>query len=223
MRQWNPKYKLNFGIPKGYDGGGSSGGGIADSVQWDNVLNKPSWVNSSTKPTYTAEEVGALPSTTTIPSKTSQLTNESGYTTSSSFKTINSESIVGSGNIEISGSSESPFMHIVISDYGISDTGEGTIKGWSGLKTILDQCSTIYDIDSYTIDAPSKLLLISYYFYIGVQMNCKVDKDKKNYILSSIIANDNKIYILTINISVQDNTAKYNFVVKSTTIQDINS
>ena len=101
----NPKYKLNFGIPKGYDGaGGSGGGGTADSVQWENVLNKPSWVNSGTKPTYTASEVGALPSDTQIPSKTSQLTNDSGYTTSTSFKTINGERIVGSGNIVIESS-----------------------------------------------------------------------------------------------------------------------
>lgn len=100
----NPKYKLNFGIPKGYDGpGGSGGGGTADSVQWANVLNKPSWVNSSTKPAYTASEVGALPAATVIPSKTSQLTNDSGFTTSASFKTINGESIVGSGNIVIEG------------------------------------------------------------------------------------------------------------------------
>lgn len=77
----NPKYKLNLGIPKGMDGAGGSGGGVADSVQWANVLNKPSWINSSTKPTYTASEVGALPDSTTIPSKTSQLTNDSGYIT----------------------------------------------------------------------------------------------------------------------------------------------
>lgn len=100
----NPKYKLNFGIPKGYDGsGGSGGGGTADSVQWANVLNKPSWVNSSTKPAYTASEVGALPSDTQIPSKTSQLTNDSGFTTSASFKTVNGQSIVGSGDIVIEG------------------------------------------------------------------------------------------------------------------------
>ena len=100
----NPKYRLNFGIPKGYDGsGGSGGGGVADSVQWANVLNKPSWVNSSTKPAYTASEVGALPSDTQIPSKTSQLTNDSGFTTSASFKTVNGQSIVGSGNIVIEG------------------------------------------------------------------------------------------------------------------------
>ena len=100
----NPKYKLNFGIPKGYDGsGGSGGGGTADSVQWANVLNKPSWVNSSTKPSYTAAEVGALPAETTIPSKTSELDNDSKFVKRTELKTINGNSIVGPGNIEISG------------------------------------------------------------------------------------------------------------------------
>ena len=100
----NPKYKLNFGIPKGYDGsGGSGGGGTADSVQWANVLNKPSWVNSSTKPSYTAAEVGALSAETTIPSKTSELDNDSKFVKKTELKTINGNSIVGSGNIEISG------------------------------------------------------------------------------------------------------------------------
>lgn len=100
----NPKYKLNFGIPKGADGSSSGGGGTADSVEWVNVLNKPTWVNSSVKPTYTATEVGAMPATTIIPSKTSQLTNDSGFVGSDGLKTINGQSIVGSGNIEITGS-----------------------------------------------------------------------------------------------------------------------
>lgn len=39
----------------------------------------PSWAKSPTKPTYTAQEVGALPSDTSIPSKTSDLTNDSGF------------------------------------------------------------------------------------------------------------------------------------------------
>lgn len=100
----NPKYKLNFGIPKGYDGsGGSGGGGTADSVQWANVLNKPSWVNSSTKPSYTAAEVGALPAETTIPSKTSELDNDSKFVKRTELKTINGNNIVGSGDIEIGG------------------------------------------------------------------------------------------------------------------------
>lgn len=99
----NPKYKLNFGIPRGADGKGGSGGGTADSVEWKNVLNKPTWVDSSTKPSYTAAEVGALPAETTIPSKTSELDNDSKFVKRTELKTINGNSIVGSGNIEISG------------------------------------------------------------------------------------------------------------------------
>ena len=41
----------------------------------------PSWAKASTKPSYTASEVGALPSTTVIPSATSDLTNDSGFIT----------------------------------------------------------------------------------------------------------------------------------------------
>lgn len=40
----------------------------------------PAWAKAENKPTYTAAEVGALPSTTTIPTKVSQLTNDSGFT-----------------------------------------------------------------------------------------------------------------------------------------------
>lgn len=97
----NPQYKINFGVPKGLDGAGGSGGGVADSVQWANVLNKPSWVNSATKPSYTASEVGALPAGTFIPTKTSDIKNDSGFLTSDNFKTINGQSIVGEGNITI--------------------------------------------------------------------------------------------------------------------------
>ena len=103
----NPKYKLNFGIPRGADGkdgsGTGGGGGTADEVDWNNVQGKPSWVDSSTKPTYTAEEVGALPNSTKIPAKTSQLENDSGFLTKTSLKTVNGQSLVGSGDITVEG------------------------------------------------------------------------------------------------------------------------
>ena len=47
----------------------------------------PSWAKASSKPSYTASEVGALPDTTVIPSATSQLNNDSGFITSSALPT----------------------------------------------------------------------------------------------------------------------------------------
>lgn len=41
----------------------------------------PAWAKAATKPTYTANEVGALPDTTVIPSKISNLINDSGFVT----------------------------------------------------------------------------------------------------------------------------------------------
>ena len=41
----------------------------------------PDWAKHPEKPSYTAEEVGALPDTTKIPSKTSDLQNDSGFLT----------------------------------------------------------------------------------------------------------------------------------------------
>lgn len=46
------------------------------------------WAKQSQKPSYTADEVGALPDTTVIPSKTSELKNDSGFL-SGTDKTLN--------------------------------------------------------------------------------------------------------------------------------------
>lgn len=46
----------------------------------------PAWAKQANKPTYTASEVGALPSGTKIPSKTSDLTNDSDFLTSSKLQ-----------------------------------------------------------------------------------------------------------------------------------------
>lgn len=48
----------------------------------------PQWAKQSTKPSYTAAEVGALPLSTTIPSKTSDLTNDAGFVTRSTVTSM---------------------------------------------------------------------------------------------------------------------------------------
>lgn len=52
----------------------------------------PSWAKQSTKPTYTAQEVGALPSSTTIPTKVSDLTNDENFVSSDNTVAIYSGS-----------------------------------------------------------------------------------------------------------------------------------
>lgn len=60
---------------------------LGDKQPVGNYLTKesdptvPAWAKQSTKPKYTASEVGALPVGTKIPSKTSDLTNDSGFIT----------------------------------------------------------------------------------------------------------------------------------------------
>ena len=54
--------------------------GAASLTETDPTV--PSWAKQPNKPTYTAQEVGALPSTTPIPTRTSDLTNDSGFITS---------------------------------------------------------------------------------------------------------------------------------------------
>ncbi len=52
----------------------------AEFIETDPTV--PAWAKEATKPTYTASEVGALPSDTVIPTKTSELQNDSGFLTS---------------------------------------------------------------------------------------------------------------------------------------------
>lgn len=61
----------------------------------------PTWAKQSSKPTYTASEVGALPSTTKIPSKTSDLTNDSGFITSDSDEKLATDNNTSIGNFNL--------------------------------------------------------------------------------------------------------------------------
>ena len=73
----------------------------------------PAWAKQPTKPSYTAQEVGALPSTTSIPSTLAELGDDTNHRTVSdaekeswtlisgtNIKTLNGKSILGAGNLE---------------------------------------------------------------------------------------------------------------------------
>lgn len=57
------------------------GDGVNATELTEEMAKIPSWAKESTKPIYTAEEVGALSDTTIIPTKLSELTNDAGYLT----------------------------------------------------------------------------------------------------------------------------------------------
>ena len=61
------------------------------------IPNVPSWAMGANKPTYTAQEVGALPSGTVIPSKTSQLLNDSNYISSIPGEYVTETELNGKG------------------------------------------------------------------------------------------------------------------------------
>lgn len=84
----------------------SPGGGITEETD----PTVPAWAKNPTKPTYTADEVGALPDDTEIPTKTSDLTNDSGFITDEDIpeKLPNPQKIIFTGAVsgEYDGSSQ---------------------------------------------------------------------------------------------------------------------
>lgn len=64
---------------------GGGGGGI----QEEKDPTVPGWAKEHQKPTYTAQEVGAMPAGTKIPAKTSDLTNDSGFIAKSVADLVN--------------------------------------------------------------------------------------------------------------------------------------
>ena len=66
-------------------GGSGPGGGI----QGETDPTVPAWAKQPNKPSYTAQEVGALPAGTKIPAKTSDLSNNSGFINKSVADLVN--------------------------------------------------------------------------------------------------------------------------------------
>lgn len=113
----------------GSGGGGGGGAGVSDvtlggtSVVTNGVASLPAypttlpasdvsaWAKAATKPSYTASEVGALPSSTPIPSALSDLTDD---VVSGHYLPLTGGTITGGGNSEVTLSNDS----VIVSNGG---------------------------------------------------------------------------------------------------------
>ena len=118
---------------------GSGGGGIAQETD----PTVPAWAKQPTKPTYTAEEVGALPNTTKIPSKTSELTNDSGYLTAVPSEYVTETELTAK-----------KYLTSVPSEY-VTDS-ELTAKGYAKQSEVNSLSEEIANLQGYKLTATDK-------------------------------------------------------------------
>ena len=95
----------------------------------------PAWAKQSTKPAYTASEVGALPSNTVIPSRTSQLTNDSGF--------------ISDANVYTKTQIDSKFTNVVSTDVSLFD-GVDNYVVLSASYDEPNECNTLLITDNYS-------------------------------------------------------------------------
>lgn len=127
----------------------------------------PSWAKQPTKPTYTAQEVGALPANTDIPSKTSDLNNDSGFVTESDVEDMIDEAVDGlGGEVSVTTNEDGTFViHVGETDYTIDLNHEHPqYAGYKTIESTTDAAVTlsrdvIYDLGTVagnkTISLPS--------------------------------------------------------------------
>ena len=127
----------------------------------------PSWAKQTKKPSYTAAEVGALPSTTKIPSKTSDLSNDSGFLTEhQTLKTINGNSLVGEGDLTIEGGgSEYDITSIFNKTAGKDSSVEITADEYNGLLEAVNAGKVVkyaasYDEEDLAVESKSSRYVV---------------------------------------------------------------
>lgn len=136
-----------------FDGQYSSLQGTPDSLPASDVYQ---WAKQPEKPSYTAEEVGAMPVGTKIPSKTSDLQNDSGFLTDHqdlSDYALKSEVPKSASDIgaDASGTAESK-----VSEHNISDTAHNDIRLL--LQGLIERLNALADSDDETLDQMSEVV-----------------------------------------------------------------
>lgn len=116
----------------------------------------PDWAKQPEKPTYTAEEVGALPAGTKIPSKTSDLQNDSGFLTQHqdlSGYALKSEipKVPSDIGAESEGTAESK-----VSEHNVSDSAHNDIRLL--VQGLAARINALADSDDATLDQMSEVV-----------------------------------------------------------------
>lgn len=116
----------------------------------------PAWAKEQNKPSYTAQEVGALPNTTKIPSKTSDLQNDSGFLTEHqdlSGYALKSEVPKSASDVgaDASGTAENK-----VSEHNASDTAHNDIRLL--IQNLVNKVNTLLDSDDEALDQTSEIV-----------------------------------------------------------------
>ena len=147
----------------------------------------PNWAKQPNKPTYTADEVGALPDTTKIPSKTSDLQNDSGFLTQHqdlSGYALKSEipNVASDIGAESEGTAESK-----VSVHNTATDAHNDIRLL--VQGLTDRLNALADSDDTTLDQMSEI--VSYIKYNRSLIN-GIDTNKVDVsdIVNNLISNN---------------------------------
>lgn len=157
----------------------------------------PEWAKQPTKPTYTAEEVGALSADTEIPDISGLATKEEVETkqdklvSGTNIKTVNGNSLLGEGNIEIQGGiSDAPTdgkKYVRQNQNWVEETDTSSFATKSEIPTNISQLN---NDSGYLTEIPTEYIteeeLISKDYATNTSLSTKLDvatynEDKANF------------------------------------------
>ena len=108
----------------------------------------PSWAKASSKPSYTASEVGAVPTTRKVNNKAlsgdvtlnaSDVGAQETLVSGTNIKTVNNESLLGSGNITIQGGAGADVIQvsITVANWNATTTCTKTVTGVTTSNSVI--------------------------------------------------------------------------------------
>lgn len=147
--------KVGAGLTIGEDGLlSATGGGTADSVEWNNVQNKPDFKTVATTGSY--NDLTDKPS---IPSKTSELTNDSGFLTTVPEEYVTETELEGKADktaiADMLTKKEASTTYQPIGDYATTEALAQGLKGKADTTAIPTKLSQLTNDSNYLTDAPS--------------------------------------------------------------------